>query len=105
MKKTILIGIAGACMIIACHKKTVPAVTSTPVPVAPAPPVVATADIEAGKTIYETKCVKCHSAKPAGDYTQVRWVGILRSMVPKARLDSVQTAQLTLYVNAHAKKS
>ena len=108
--KKLLAGII-ACLIIiaACHRKTVPAVVETPpppaAPAAPVVPVVAAADLEAGKRIYETKCIRCHTAKPVDTYTEARWVGILRSMVPKARLDSLQTAQLTLYVNANAKKS
>lgn len=101
--------------ILACHRKTIPAVTDRGVqPVAPATPVtpppppepvIPAADLAAGKIIYETKCIRCHAAKPVEAYTADRWVGILRSMVPKARLDSIQTAQLTLYVNANAKKS
>lgn len=102
MKKTIVTGIAFLAVLIACHKKTVPAATAPP---PPAEPTYTAAAIEAGKIIYETKCTRCHAPKPVQDYTTTRWVGILRAMVPKARLDSVQTIQLTAYVNTNAKKS
>lgn len=109
MKKIIVVGITFLLVSMACHRKTVPAVADGTVqpaaPVIPAAPVFATADLEAGKNIYETKCARCHAVKPVEDYTADRWVGILRSMVPKAKLDSVQRAQLTAYVNTHAKKS
>lgn len=100
MKKIMIAGTAGLFIVIACHKKTIPVVTGMPVQ-----PAWAAADLEAGKVIYETKCARCHAAKPVDDYTAARWEGILRSMVPRTKLDSVQKTQLTAYVNTHAKKS
>lgn len=101
-----------AVIAVACHRKTVPATTETAVvtapvvvtPVVPAAPVYAEADLAAGKTIYETKCAKCHGAKPLDHWTVEGWKPILKSMIPKARLDSVQAAQVTAYVNTNAKK-
>jgi mono/diheme cytochrome c family protein len=107
MKKTIVICIAFFIFAIACHKKAVPVVTTRTeqpeAPASPVHPVYTAADLEAGKAIYETKCARCHTAKPVGNYTAGRWVGILKSMVPKAKLDSTQTAQVTAYVNTNAK--
>jgi uncharacterized membrane protein len=108
MKKIISICIIFSITLLACHKKAVPVVgTRTEQPEAPASahPVYAAADLEAGKIVYETKCIKCHAAKPVANYTAARWTGILKSMVPKAKLDSTQTAQVTAYVNTNAKKS
>ena len=109
MKKTFLLFSVLAVIIIACHKKAVPTIADRTVqPEPPAAPVVAAhtaADLEAGKIIYETKCARCHVAKPVENYTAERWVGILRSMVPKARLDSTQKMQVTAYVNTNAKKN
>lgn len=101
MNKIILICIAILIVIAACHKKTVPAVAA---PAPPATPVFAAADIAAGKTIYETKCIRCHKPKPVENYTSLRWVSILKSMAPKSKLDSVQTAQVRAYVQTNAKK-
>ncbi|MES1221421.1 MAG: hypothetical protein ABUT20_38325 [Bacteroidota bacterium] len=104
MKKVFALCLFIAVIAAACHKKAVPA-TSTTAPAAA--PVVAAADaatLEAGKTILTTKCAKCHPAKNPGDYTVERWTGILTSMVPKAKLDVTETAQVTAYVNANAKK-
>src|SRR5689334_8292646 len=110
MKKLIVAGMVMAILVVAaCHKKAVPTVADrTEQPSPPSKPAVAAAteaDLAAGKTIYETKCTKCHPAKPVDTFTPERWTGILKAMVPKARLDSVQTAQVTAYVNEHAKKS
>lgn len=110
MKKWIVAGMAVTILVIAaCHKKAVPTVADRtvqpPPPPVPAVAVATEADLAAGKTVYETKCTRCHAAKQVDAFTQERWVGILKSMVPKARLDSTQTMQVTAYVNAHAKKS
>jgi uncharacterized membrane protein len=110
MKKWIVAGMAVVILVIAaCHKKAVPTVADRteqpPPPLKPVGGVATEADLTAGKTIYETKCTRCHAAKPVDTYTPERWTGILKSMVPKARLDSMQTAQVTAYVNTHAKKS
>lgn len=113
MKKMMVTGMALVILgFAACHKKAVPTITDrTEQPATPVLPVVADVpvstanDLAAGKIIYETKCARCHVAKPVENYTAERWVGILRSMVPKAKLDSTQKAQVTAYVNTNAKKS
>ncbi len=58
----------------------------------------------AGKTIYTTKCTKCHGAKDVTAYTSERWDGILKSMIPKAHLTDEEAGQVTAYVKANAKK-
>jgi len=103
-----------ALVALACHKKAAPTVTDRTVqpapPVATNPPVAATAgynaeDITAGKTVYETRCGKCHGLKKVDDYTVERWPGILKSMIPKSKLDEMQAKQVTAYVMTNAKKS
>ena len=56
--------------------------------------------VAAGKNVYEIKCTKCHGAKATDVYTSERWDGILKMMVPKARLTDSETEQVTAYVNA-----
>jgi len=60
--------------------------------------------LAAGKTVYETKCIRCHAMKPVAAFTEPRWDGILRIMAPKANLTQVETEQVTAYVKANAKK-
>jgi uncharacterized membrane protein len=59
--------------------------------------------IQAGQTIYTTKCVKCHAQKNTADFTKVQWDGILKEMAPKAKLNETETAQVAAYVKANAK--
>jgi mono/diheme cytochrome c family protein len=65
-----------------------------------------TALIEAGHAVYtdRTKCARCHGAKDVTAYTPERWTGILKAMVPKAKLSETETEQVTAYVMANAKK-
>ena len=83
-----------------CHKRTAVVATPKDDPAVAA----AAAAIAAGEAVYSTNCIKCHAAKPVGNWTIEQWQPILKSMVKKARLDSIQTHQVTAYVNANAKK-
>lgn len=94
----------------ACRRKTAPQIADrTDLPAKPMPATISVAsiaDIEAGKQIYTVgKCVKCHEVKPVDHWTAEQWKPILKSMIPKAKLDSIQRVQVTAYVNLHARKS
>ncbi len=122
MKKTSLIALF-ALTIWACHRKTVaPATTATPAasnekvaaetaasapapaaaPAAPAAP--SEEMLAAGKTVYTTRCNRCHEAKPLEKYSTQQWEGILKAMIPKARLNETEAQHVTAYVMANAKK-
>lgn len=107
MKKTFTIALL-VLAAAACHRKAVPAGGTTtmtsPAP-APAPADAAHAEMVArGKTVYATGCGRCHGLKPVENYTAERWTGILKSMIPKAKLNETEAEQVTAYVMANAKK-
>ena len=92
----------------ACHKKAVPTVTErTPTPAATtetaSTATKTTVNVAAGKTTFEAACKRCHDLPNPGAFTTTRWEGILKSMIPKARLDAAQAANVTAYVMANAK--
>ena len=65
----------------------------------------ATVDMAAaGKTVYTTRCNRCHGLKVTENYTQQQWTNILKEMIPKARLNEEESKQVTAYVMANAKK-
>jgi mono/diheme cytochrome c family protein len=110
MKKFVIISFVYTIVIVACHKKTVPEIASrTEFPTAPksnqsdvienSPEAIA-----AGKIIFETRCNRCHELKDANGYTTDRWGTILKTMIPRARLNDEQAKQVTSYVMANAKK-
>ena len=60
-------------------------------------------DEDAGKLVYNSKCTKCHAGKTVSAYTFSQWEGILKSMVPKAKLSADEESQVVAYIRAHAK--
>lgn len=111
MKKVLLLCtvITGFTIIYSCSHKAAPTIPSRPVEAvtgnkpdttdfASSNPMIA------GRAIYEVKCTKCHQKKNMGNWTQEEWKPILNSMTKKAKLNDLQIAQVTQYVNANAKK-
>ena len=103
--------LAVACLfiILACHKNAVPEITTrTKFPKAPkkVSAVVENSPeaIAAGKIIYEGKCNRCHSLKNSQNFSSDSRTFILKTMIPRARLDDEQTKQVTSYVMANARK-
>ncbi len=108
MKQIIAVVIIFSFILIACHRKAVPNVTErTELPPAPVKVVIpdsVSINLAAGKLIYETKCIKCHEAKPVANWNADQWKPILRSMIRKTRLDAAGASQVTAYVMENAKK-
>ena len=111
MKKTITIA-ALALFVFACSRKSVPtagegtATTKTEAPkeVAPKADAASAETLALGKTVYTTRCGRCHGLKNTEAYTHKEWEGILASMIPKAKLNEAEGKQVTAYVMANAKK-
>ena len=109
MKKTITISIL-VLGIIACHRKT--AVPASSVPAADTTAIAETTMVDAahaemisqGKTVYTNRCGRCHALKTTEAFTPQRWEGILKSMIPKAKLNETEAQQVTAFVMANAKK-
>jgi hypothetical protein len=57
-----------------------------------------------GKSLYVTKCAKCHDLPKVEDFTAQKWTGIVDWMAPKARLNKEEKAMVLEYVYAMAKK-
>ena len=105
MKTSIAILIL-ALIVFACHRKTVSASDNIVIS-NKTNPNVKTANTEAmaeGQTIYSNRCGRCHYLKTAQDYTATQWKNILKSMIPKAKLNDDEAKQVTAYVMEHAKK-
>lgn len=60
--------------------------------------------MEAGKTVFVTKCASCHALKNPGDYTVDQMNTILQAEIPKAKLSSKEAEQVTAYLLANSKK-
>ncbi len=51
-----------------------------------------------GKMLFEKSCGKCHDLPKAKDYSAEKWVGIMKSMAPKAKLDEAQSTLVYDYL-------
>lgn len=110
MKKTFIIAVLTV-LVFACSRKTIPTTeTGSATTTDSVKQDVAVMDeahatlAEQGKTVYTTRCNRCHALKDVTAYTATRWDGILKNMIPKAKLDSIQAQQVTAYVMDNAKK-
>lgn len=56
--------------------------------------------LEQGRTIYITKCAKCHSPEPVHRYTSSQWDVILPDMIGETNLDTAESAAVSAYVYA-----
>jgi cytochrome c2 len=88
---------------IACTPKASPAVTEATIPTSTAVSK-DTKTIEAGHTIFTTKCTRCHKEKPIQKWTYEKLRPTLAVMVKRAKLDNTEIQQLTAYVYANSKK-
>jgi cytochrome c5 len=117
MKSTLIMALM-VLTVYSCAKKTVPVAATTPTEVKTTPEIKApdaakidaatnteTAIITAGHATFDAKCGRCHGLKDPGNYTAERWVGILKIMAPRARLDETENANVLAYVQFYAKKS
>ena len=110
MKKYLILAVTTTLFFFACHKKTVPVIAERKVfPAAPKSDKATLAEntpefIAAGKSIYESRCNRCHDLRSADVYTTERWASILKLMIPRARLNDLQAKQVTAYVSTNAKK-
>lgn len=104
MKATITVLIL-ALVVLACHRKTV--ASSNDIIISNKTTTTKTSNVEpasAGQTVYINRCGRCHKLKKTENYTAQEWENILRSMIPKARLNNEEAKQVTAYVMEHAKK-
>ena len=101
MKKTITIA-ALALLVLACHRKT--AAANAAAAEKAKMDAAHTELVTQGHTVYTTRCNKCHALKTVENYTADRWTNILKSMIPKAKLNDTESQQVTAYVLENAKK-
>jgi cytochrome c5 len=106
--KLIITGSLLLILIIACQRKSLPAITERktepPVRVASAYPPAMTVkpDTIQGKAIFTARCGRCHALPSPAQFNVTRWDAILSSMVMRARLDNEQIVHLQAYVLANA---
>lgn len=106
MKATISIVIL-ALIVFACHRKTVAStnniIISNKISTASKTSGADSKMSPAGQSIYINRCGRCHGLKNTEKYTQQQWENILKSMIPKAKLNDEEGKQVTAYVMANCR--
>ncbi len=60
-------------------------------------------DLEMGRSIFTTRCSKCHKAQAVKSRSEREWVKVIIKMAPKAKLTEEEKIKLTQYVFAARK--
>lgn len=57
-----------------------------------------------GSSLYSSKCSRCHAAKDPANYTWSQWGGILKKMIPNAKLTNDEEDYVRAYIKANCKQ-
>ena len=63
-----------------------------------APTIPLTAELAAGKSVFEAKCNKCHDLPVPSHYTKERWVPIMKGMQKAAKISDEERELVYNYV-------
>lgn len=55
-------------------------------------------DLKDGKTIFDTKCTRCHASKEIVTRSEENWKKNIEKMAPRAKLSAEEKDKLTKYV-------
>ena len=103
MKQITFLLLMVAYLAFACAPKASRAVTEATIPSETSVSTNA-ATIEAGHTLFTTKCTRCHKEKPIHKWTYEKLRPVLGAMVRKAKLNITEIGQISAYVHANSKK-
>lgn len=58
----------------------------------------ATPTLVKGRTIYVTRCAKCHAVEPVKKYSREQWNTIIPDMAEETKLSPSETAAVAAYI-------
>ncbi len=96
--KNFLILAGLALFAVSCGTQKTTTVAATPAEASKT--VALTPELEAGKSMYENNCAKCHKLYDPKKFTKEEWAPILVRMGKKAKLDEAQLASVTDYIHS-----
>ena len=104
MKRGIILLSVPFFIILACHKKGIPTITTRQ----EKPPLPQTenmiTDIDAGRITFIARCRRCHDQPDLLKYNAQRWDIILSVMIPRARLTKEEANNVAAYIKANCSK-
>ncbi|MBS1548999.1 MAG: cytochrome C [Bacteroidetes bacterium] len=100
MKKLFALAVVSTVLVVSCKSKTVATAETKTTTVKKE---ISAVDYAMGKDLFESKCGKCHDLPKPTEYSAEKWVGIMKSMAPKAKLDEKQSTLVYDYVTNYKK--
>lgn len=101
MKKIVAIAIVSTVLVVSCKSKSTASTTVTTS--TPAKKEISAVNYAMGKDLFESKCGKCHDLPKPTQYSAEKWVGIMKAMAPKAKMDDSQSTLVYDYVTTYKK--
>ncbi len=91
MKKVNALFIFGMCIAASCAPKIKNDISEEPI-------ITMSPEVNAGQSIYNNQCTKCHKAKPVKNFSEEEWGTILPEMSKLAELNSEDFSNVKAYV-------
>jgi cytochrome c5 len=73
-------------------------ISKSTLPMVEAKPVISSADIAEGKSLYESNCTKCHQLYAPSDFSKEQWKPIVHQMQKKAHLTDLEGLKIYNYL-------
>ncbi|MBL7730364.1 MAG: hypothetical protein JNM88_04235 [Chitinophagaceae bacterium] len=110
MIRSVFTAILFTLLLAACQKKAAPVITTRNAekPSKIVSPYASEGSVKpdtlTGKTVYTSRCGRCHGLPDATLYSKERWENVLLSMLPRAGVDKTDAVHVRAYVLALAAK-
>ena len=95
MKKLFVLSVLATVFAVSCKSKTGVATKEVKT--------ISAVDYASGKNLFEASCGKCHDLPNPKEYSAEKWVGIMKSMSPKAKLNEAQSTLVYNYITNYKK--
>lgn len=100
MKKTIVMSVLAVAFITSCKSKSNVATAETKSNTGKE---ISAVDYAKGKELFESSCGKCHDLPKPKAHSAEKWVGIMKAMAPKAKMNDAQSTLVYDYVTTYKK--
>jgi cytochrome c5 len=101
MKKLVVLSILATAFVVSCKSKSVATGSATQETNKPVLKQLTAVEYAKGKDLFESSCGKCHDLPKPTKYSAEKWVGIMKAMAPKAKMDNAQSTLVYDYVTTY----
>ena len=103
MKKVFVLSIMTLAVITSCKTKSSASTASSDTKSNAPTKELTAVEYAKGKELFESSCGKCHDLPKPKAYSAEEWVGIMKAMAPKAKMNEAQSTLVYDYVTTYKK--